>query len=68
MALHDQTRKAVSGDNGEIASRLLGWYDAHHRDLPWRVATAGAGRRIPIVIQRDGAERELEIVSELRPQ
>jgi serine protease Do len=39
-----------------------------HRDLPWRVATAGAGRRIPIVIQRDGAERELEIVSELRPQ
>lgn len=39
-----------------------------HRDLPWRVATAGAGRRIPVVIQRDGAERELEIVSELRPQ
>ena len=39
-----------------------------HRDLPWRVATAGAGRRIPIVIQRDGAERELELVSELRPQ
>jgi serine protease Do len=39
-----------------------------HRDLPWRVSAAGAGRRIPIVIQRDGAERELEIVSELRPQ
>jgi serine protease Do len=39
-----------------------------HRDLPWRVATAGAGKRIPVVIQRDGAERELEIVSELRPQ
>ena len=21
-----------------IAGRLLAWYDAHHRDLPWRVA------------------------------
>ena len=21
----------------EIASRLLGWYDAHHRELPWRI-------------------------------
>jgi A/G-specific adenine glycosylase len=21
----------------DIASRLLGWYDAHHRELPWRV-------------------------------
>lgn len=46
MALHDQTRKTASGDtgraasgeSGEIASRLLAWYDAYHRDLPWRVA------------------------------
>lgn len=30
-----------------IATRLLGWYDRHHRDLPWRVAPAAltAGER-----------------------
>ena len=22
----------------QVAARLLAWYDAHHRDLPWRVA------------------------------
>jgi len=27
-----------------VASRLLGWYDAHHRDLPWRVAPADLAR------------------------
>lgn len=32
MAPQDQSRK--SG----IAARLLDWYDAHHRELPWRVA------------------------------
>ncbi|MEP6567357.1 MAG: A/G-specific adenine glycosylase [Mesorhizobium sp.] len=37
MALHDQTRKAAPPDDGGIASRLLGWYDAHHRELPWRI-------------------------------
>ncbi|WP_421913917.1 A/G-specific adenine glycosylase [Mesorhizobium sp.] len=36
MAPHDQTRKAVHQDSDDIASRLLGWYDKHHRDLPWR--------------------------------
>lgn len=25
-----------------IAPRLLGWYDAHHRDLPWRITPAQA--------------------------
>ncbi|AZO70884.1 MULTISPECIES: A/G-specific adenine glycosylase [unclassified Mesorhizobium] len=46
MAPQDQTRKAeqaVSGDSS-IAARLLAWYDAHHRDLPWRV-TPGAFAR-----------------------
>jgi A/G-specific adenine glycosylase len=38
MAPHEQTRKAASRDRGEIASRLLAWYDAHHRELPWRIA------------------------------
>ncbi|MBX3569982.1 MAG: A/G-specific adenine glycosylase [Rhizobiaceae bacterium] len=30
-----------------IAARLLAWYDAHHRDLPWRVAPPAlkAGRQ-----------------------
>ncbi|AZO31564.1 MULTISPECIES: A/G-specific adenine glycosylase [unclassified Mesorhizobium] len=46
MAPQDQTRKAdkaVSGDSS-VAASLLGWYDAHHRDLPWRV-TPGAFAR-----------------------
>lgn len=53
MALHDQTRKAVPGDNGEIAFRLLGWYDAHHRELPWRVppsALAGGAQPDPYLV------------------
>ncbi|RWC32731.1 A/G-specific adenine glycosylase [Mesorhizobium sp.] len=45
MASADQTRKTVAGDSGraasgvsdDIASRLLGWYDVHHRELPWRI-------------------------------
>ncbi|TIX32980.1 MAG: A/G-specific adenine glycosylase, partial [Mesorhizobium sp.] len=53
MASHDQTRKAASGESSEavsVASRLLDWYDAHHRDLPWRVppkALAGGARPDP---------------------
>lgn len=42
--------------------------DVDHRNLPWLVATARAGRRIPIAIHRAGAERALEVVSELRPE
>ena len=30
-----QTRKAMPDDT---ASRLLAWYDVHHRELPWRVS------------------------------
>jgi A/G-specific adenine glycosylase len=53
MAPADQTRKtaprdsstaasgdsstAASGSGDDIASRLLGWYDIHHRELPWRI-------------------------------
>ncbi|RUW79116.1 A/G-specific adenine glycosylase [Mesorhizobium sp. M1E.F.Ca.ET.063.01.1.1] len=54
MAPQDQTRKAaaekaVSGDAGEsesldISARLLAWYDAHHRDLPWRVTPGALAR------------------------
>lgn len=38
MTLPDQTRKPAYDSRIDISSRLLGWYDAHHRDLPWRVA------------------------------
>lgn len=53
MAPLDHTRKAsrtsaqedTSGTGSpEIASRLLAWYDAHHRDLPWRTAPAALAR------------------------
>ncbi|ESZ73240.1 adenine glycosylase [Mesorhizobium sp. L103C119B0] len=52
MALHEQTRKAASEPtlSGEIAARLLAWYDAHHRELPWRItphATARGARPDP---------------------
>ncbi|CCV03677.1 A/G-specific adenine glycosylase [Mesorhizobium metallidurans STM 2683] len=38
--------KAASGGSGHIASRLLGWYDMHHRDLPWRIAPRDLARGI----------------------
>ncbi|MEI9411356.1 A/G-specific adenine glycosylase [Mesorhizobium salmacidum] len=39
MAPADQTRKALTSKaiSDDTASRLLAWYDAHHRELPWRV-------------------------------
>jgi serine protease Do len=42
--------------------------DVDHRDLPWLVATAGAGRPIAITLDRAGTERTLEVTSELRPE
>ncbi|MEO9339952.1 A/G-specific adenine glycosylase [Mesorhizobium sp. SB112] len=35
MALADKTKSDVNPDR-QTAQRLLAWYDAHHRDLPWR--------------------------------
>ncbi|TGV56787.1 A/G-specific adenine glycosylase [bacterium M00.F.Ca.ET.141.01.1.1] len=39
MAPADQTRKAQTSraKADDTASRLVAWYDAHHRELPWRV-------------------------------
>lgn len=37
MALTAKARKGVSEKHGGLAARLLAWYDAHHRELPWRV-------------------------------
>jgi serine protease Do len=52
---------------GDVILRFDGT-EVDHRNLPWLVATAGAGRRIPLVIRRGGAERTLEVVGELRPE
>lgn len=71
-ALVTEVRPGTPGARAGLApDDVILRFDGHtvdHRDLPWRVATAGAGRRIPVLIQRDGAERELEIVSEPRPR
>lgn len=37
MAPADQTRKTTPPFGADIATRLLGWYDVHHRELPWRI-------------------------------
>lgn len=53
MAPADQTRKAQPPEaqtgkamSGDIASRLLAWYDVHHRDLPWRVSPRDHARGV----------------------
>lgn len=37
MALRDAARNPIKQTEVGIATRLLGWYDLHHRELPWRV-------------------------------
>ena len=34
------------GSQAGIAARLLAWYDAHHRELPWRVAPRELARGV----------------------
>ena len=46
MTLPDQTRKPAYDSGTDIAPRLLGWYDAHHRDLPWRVGPHDLARGV----------------------
>ena len=46
MALSGRARKGEIGRQDGVAGRLLAWYDAHHRDLPWRVAPAALARGI----------------------
>jgi A/G-specific adenine glycosylase len=38
MAPHNPSRKPASANGDDLSARLLAWYDAHHRELPWRVA------------------------------
>jgi A/G-specific adenine glycosylase len=37
MALTGNARKGAFEQENGLVGRLLAWYDAHHRDLPWRV-------------------------------
>ena len=30
----------------DVANRLLGWYDRHHRELPWRVSPSMAAKGV----------------------
>ena len=39
MTAHSSSLVA-SSQGRDAAAALLGWYDAHHRDLPWRVSPA----------------------------
>lgn len=52
---------------GDIVMRFDG-HDVDHRNLPWLAATTGKGRRIPLVVWRDGSEQALALVSELMPE
>ncbi|RJG45972.1 A/G-specific adenine glycosylase [Mesorhizobium sp. DCY119] len=38
MAPQAKPRKSAAPSSGDIAAPLLDWYDANHRELPWRVS------------------------------
>jgi A/G-specific adenine glycosylase len=38
MAPQAKTRKSAAPSGSDIATPLLDWYDANHRELPWRVS------------------------------
>jgi A/G-specific adenine glycosylase len=44
MSVARQSRKPASTRPERIAAALLGWYDRHHRDLPWRVPPRALAR------------------------
>jgi A/G-specific adenine glycosylase len=46
MALTGKARKGAFQQEDGLSGRLLGWYDAHHRDLPWRVAPAALAKGV----------------------
>ncbi|TPJ96293.1 A/G-specific adenine glycosylase [Mesorhizobium sp. B2-5-12] len=48
-AASSDSSRAASGDSskaGDTASRLLAWYDVHHRELPWRVTPRDNARGV----------------------
>jgi len=46
MALTAEARKGAYQEENGAAGRLLAWYDAHHRDLPWRVAPSALAKGV----------------------
>lgn len=52
---------------GDVILRFDG-EEVDSRSLPWRAATAGIGRRIDVEVWRNGARRELTLVSEKMPE
>ena len=46
MALTGKARKGAFREEDGMPGRLLAWYDAHHRDLPWRVPPSALGRGV----------------------
>jgi A/G-specific adenine glycosylase len=44
MSLQEESRKAGATGEVTIATRLLAWYDRHHRELPWRLTSAELAR------------------------
>ncbi|RMH44747.1 MAG: PDZ domain-containing protein [Deltaproteobacteria bacterium] len=52
---------------GDVILRFDG-REVDERSLAWIAATAGIGRRVEVVVWRDGAERTLELVTEPLPE
>jgi A/G-specific adenine glycosylase len=46
MATASSARPTTETHAGNLATRLLAWYDAHHRDLPWRTAPVELARGV----------------------
>ncbi|MEP9385723.1 A/G-specific adenine glycosylase [Mesorhizobium sp. KR9-304] len=46
MALTGKARKGAFHKADGLAGRLLAWYDAHHRDLPWRVPPSALAKGV----------------------
>ncbi|MFI0845694.1 A/G-specific adenine glycosylase [Mesorhizobium sp. IMUNJ 23232] len=46
MATASRAKPTASSSSAGIATRLLAWYDSHHRDLPWRVPPADLARGV----------------------
>jgi serine protease Do len=54
--------------NGDVITRFDGGDVADTRDLVRRVADAGVGRAVQVIVYRDGAERELSVTLGLRDE
>jgi A/G-specific adenine glycosylase len=46
MALTGKARKGAYREDDGLSGSLLAWYDAHHRDLPWRVPPSALAKGV----------------------